>query len=117
MEISTRQGSGEQYLTVTALAAALLIGQFIGALSPVALVPWQVVLVHESGPFEEERSRIARPAGRTSKLSETVNAVAETEFEMRRFPFDAQRLEAIFEASDAFPSLRWSSSHSSPLAA
>ena len=33
----------------------------------------------------------------TSTLVETLNAVAEAELNMRRFPFDRQRLEAVFE--------------------
>ena len=37
-----------------------------------------------------------RPDG-TSTLIETVNAVAEASLDMRRYPFDTQRLEAVFE--------------------
>jgi len=33
----------------------------------------------------------------TSTLIETLNAAAEMDFNMRRYPFDEHRLEAIFE--------------------
>lgn len=57
----------------------------------------QVVLVNESGMYEKSGVVLrVRPDG-TSTLVATINAVAETDFDMRRFPFDAQQLEAFFE--------------------
>jgi len=57
----------------------------------------QVVLANESGLFQKSGTLLRiRPDG-SSTLIETVNAVAKTEFEMTRFPFDAHRLEAVFE--------------------
>lgn len=57
----------------------------------------QVVLTNVSGLYQKTGVVLrVRPDG-TSTLIETLNAEAETKFDMRRFPFDAQRLEAIFE--------------------
>lgn len=57
----------------------------------------QVILANESGLFQKSGTLLRiRPDG-TSTLIETVNAVAKTEFEMTRFPFDAHRLDAVFE--------------------
>lgn len=56
----------------------------------------QVVLVNESGLYQKSGVVLRlRPDG-TSTLIETVNAAAESDFEMRRFPFDRHRLEAVF---------------------
>ena len=57
----------------------------------------QLVLVNESGLYQKSGVVLrVRPDG-TSILVETVNAVAESEFNMKRYPFDEHRLEAIFE--------------------
>ncbi|MBX3733079.1 MAG: hypothetical protein KF791_10840 [Verrucomicrobiae bacterium] len=57
----------------------------------------QVVLANVSGLYQKTGVVLrVRPDGR-STLIETMNAAAESEFDMRRFPFDSQRLEAIFE--------------------
>ena len=57
----------------------------------------QVVLANESGLYEKHGTLLrVRPDG-TSTLIETVNAVAETNLDMRRYPFDTQRLDAVFE--------------------
>ena len=58
----------------------------------------QVVLVNESGGFYQQSGVLLRvqPDG-TSTLIQTLNAAAETELNMRQFPFDAHRLEAVFE--------------------
>ena len=57
----------------------------------------QLVLVNESGLYETSGVLLRiRPDG-TSTLIQTVNAAAEAEFDMRRFPFDGHRLEAVFE--------------------
>jgi hypothetical protein len=57
----------------------------------------QVVLVNESGMYEKNGVvlRVTPDGGMT--LIETLNATAEAEFDMRRFPFDKQRLQAVFE--------------------
>ena len=57
----------------------------------------QVVLVNESGLYQKNGVvQRVQPDG-TSTLIETLNASAETEFDMSRFPFDRHRLEAVFE--------------------
>ena len=56
-----------------------------------------MVLVNESGPYQKSGVVLRiRPDG-TSTLIETIAAAAETELDMRRFPFDRHRLEAVFE--------------------
>ena len=57
----------------------------------------QVVLVNESGLYEKHGVVLRARADGTTTLVQTVNAVAKAEFGMRRFPFDRQRLEAVFE--------------------
>jgi hypothetical protein len=57
----------------------------------------QVVLANESGLYETDAVILrVRPDG-SSTLITTINAVVETDFSMRRYPFDSQRLEAVFE--------------------
>ena len=57
----------------------------------------QVVLVNESGLYEKHGVLLrVRPDG-SLRLVETVNAAAKTDLDLRRYPFDRQRLEAIFE--------------------
>jgi hypothetical protein len=57
----------------------------------------QVVLVNASGLYEANGVLLrVRPDG-TSTLIQTLNASAEVELNMVRFPFDGHRLEAIFE--------------------
>ena len=57
----------------------------------------QVVLANESGLYETDAMILrVRPDG-TSTLVTTINAIAETDFNMRRYPFDSQRLEVVFE--------------------
>lgn len=57
----------------------------------------QVVLANESGLYETDAVILrVRPDG-TCSLTTTVNAIVETDFSMRRYPFDSQRLEAVFE--------------------
>jgi hypothetical protein len=57
----------------------------------------QVVLVNESGLYEKHGVLLrVRPDG-SLRLVETVNAVAEADLDLRAYPFDRQRIEAIFE--------------------
>ncbi len=57
----------------------------------------QVVLANASGMYEERAVVLRiRPDG-TSRLMQTINAVAETDLNLRRYPLDRQRLEAVFE--------------------
>ncbi len=57
----------------------------------------QVVLVNEAGSYQKSGVVLrVQPSG-ASTLIETISASAEAELNMRRFPFDAHRLEAIFE--------------------
>jgi len=57
----------------------------------------QVVLANEAGLYEKHGTLLrVRPDG-TSTLIETVNAIAEADLNMRRYPFDTQRLDAVFE--------------------
>ena len=58
----------------------------------------QVVLINESsGLFQNDGVVLRVQADGTSTLTSTLNVVAETEFNMHRFPFDAHHLEAVFE--------------------
>jgi hypothetical protein len=57
----------------------------------------QVVLVNESGLYEKHGVLLrVRPDG-SLRLVETLNAAAKTELDLVAYPFDGQRLEAIFE--------------------
>lgn len=57
----------------------------------------QVAIANESGLNETDAVVLRiRPDG-TCTLLTTINAVAETDFNMRRYPFDSQPLEAVFE--------------------
>ncbi|MBW2270979.1 MAG: hypothetical protein JRH16_20675 [Deltaproteobacteria bacterium] len=57
----------------------------------------QLVLVNESGLYEKHGVQLrVRPDG-SLRLVEMVNAAAKTDLALRRYPFDRQRLEAIFE--------------------
>jgi len=57
----------------------------------------QMVLVNESGLYQKSGVLLRVQPDGTSTLIETVNAAAKTELDMRRFPFDEHRLEAVFE--------------------
>ena len=57
----------------------------------------QVVLVNESGLYEKHGVLLrVRPDG-SLRLVETLDAAAETDLDLRAYPFDRQKLEAIFE--------------------
>lgn len=57
----------------------------------------QVVLVNSSDSIEQQGVVLrVRPDG-TQTLKVKLTAVAKTEFNLRRYPFDEQRLEAVFE--------------------
>jgi hypothetical protein len=57
----------------------------------------QVVLVNESGLYEKHGVLLrVRPDG-SLRLVETLNARAKTDLNLRTYPFDRQRLEAVFE--------------------
>lgn len=57
----------------------------------------QVVLANESSLYETDAVILrVRPDG-TSTLVTTVNAMVETDFSMRRYPFDSQGLKVVFE--------------------
>ena len=57
----------------------------------------QVVLVNESGLYEKHGVLLrVRPDGSLTLL-ETVDAAAKVDLNLQRYPFDRQRLEAIFE--------------------
>ena len=57
----------------------------------------QVVLVNESGLYENNGVLLrVRPDG-TLRLIQTLDAAAETDLDLRAYPFDRQKLEAIFE--------------------
>ena len=57
----------------------------------------QVVLVNESGLYENYGVLLrVRPDG-SLKLVQTVNAAAEADLDLRAYPFDRQQLEAVFE--------------------
>jgi hypothetical protein len=57
----------------------------------------QVVIVNESGLYEKRGVLLrVRPDG-SLRLIETVDAAAKTDLDLRAYPFDRQRLEAVFE--------------------
>lgn len=57
----------------------------------------QVVLSNTSGMFEKSAVVLRVQPDGSCTLIETINATAETKFNLRRIPFDSQRLEAVFE--------------------
>lgn len=57
----------------------------------------QVVLINESGLYETNGVMLRIQPDGTSTLIQTLNAAAEVEFNMSKFPFDKHRLDAIFE--------------------
>jgi hypothetical protein len=56
----------------------------------------QVILVNVSDMFEKHGVILRVLPDGTSTLIETVNATVEADFKMQRYPFDSQRLEAVF---------------------
>ncbi len=57
----------------------------------------QVVLLNESSLFESHGVLLRiRPDG-SLRLVQTINAAAKTDLDLRAYPFDSQKLEAIFE--------------------
>jgi hypothetical protein len=57
----------------------------------------QVVLANESGLYDVEGVLLRVAPDGTLTLTQTLDAVAEAELDLRRYPFDRQRLEAHFE--------------------
>jgi hypothetical protein len=57
----------------------------------------QVVLANESGLFQRHGVILRVLPDGTSTLTADLNAVAEADLDLRRYPFDQQRLEAVFE--------------------
>lgn len=57
----------------------------------------QVVLVNESGSYEKHGVVLRVQADGTLTLIQTLNATAKVELNVRRYPLDHQRLEAVFE--------------------
>ena len=56
----------------------------------------QAVLVNESGMFDKHGVLLRVLPDGTLTLIETVNATAKTDLNLRRYPFDKQRLEVVF---------------------
>ena len=57
----------------------------------------QEVLVNEAGSYEKGGVLLRILPDGTSTLVQTINAIAKAELNMRRFPFDEHRLQAVFE--------------------
>jgi hypothetical protein len=57
----------------------------------------QVVLVNEFGMYENHGVLLRVQPDGTSTLITKVNAIAKDKFNMRRYPFDTQQLDAVFE--------------------
>jgi hypothetical protein len=55
-----------------------------------------VVLVNESGLYENSGVLLRVQPDGSQTLLQTVNAAAETTLDLRRYPFDRQRVEAVF---------------------
>jgi hypothetical protein len=61
----------------------------------------QVVLVNDSGLYEERGVILRVQPDGTSTLVAKVNAAAEADLDLRRYPFDRHRLQATFEVLGA----------------
>ena len=61
----------------------------------------QLVLVNESGLYEQQGVILRVAPDGTSTLVATVNAAAEADLDLRRYPFDRHRLDAVFEVLGA----------------
>jgi len=57
----------------------------------------QIVLVNSSGSIEQQGVVLRALSDGTQILMSKISATAKTEFNLRRYPFDKQRLEAVFE--------------------
>jgi len=57
----------------------------------------QVILVNSSDSMEQQGVVLRALPDGTQILMSKISAVAKTEFNLRRYPFDKQRLEAVFE--------------------
>lgn len=57
----------------------------------------QIVLANESGLFETTAVLLRSKPDGTQTLYQSIDAVAEGDFKLRRMPFDTQRLKAEFE--------------------
>ena len=57
----------------------------------------QVVLANDCGLYERDAVVLRVGPDGPSTLTTTINAVVETDFSMRLYPFDSQSLEAVFE--------------------
>ena len=57
----------------------------------------QVILVNSSNSIEQQGVVLRVQPDGTQTLMVKLTAVAKTEFNLRRYPFDKQRLEAVFE--------------------
>lgn len=57
----------------------------------------QVVLTNESGLYEKSGVVLRVMPDGTSTLIETINAIAKSEFNMRKYPFDSQDLHTRFQ--------------------
>ncbi len=57
----------------------------------------QIVLANESGSYEKHGVLLRIKPDGTCTLTEKVNAVAEADLDLRKFPFDSQLLKASFE--------------------
>ncbi len=58
----------------------------------------QFFLANESGLFETNGVTLQVKPDGTSTLIQTINATAEVNLNLRKFPFDSQYLEAVFQA-------------------
>ncbi len=56
----------------------------------------QLILVNESGLYEKHGVLLRVRSDGSLSLFETVNAVAKTDLDLRRYPIDQQRLDAVF---------------------
>jgi hypothetical protein len=57
----------------------------------------QVVLANEAGLYEKGGTILRVKPDGTSTLIETIDAIAKTTLNLRRYPFDSQQLNAVFE--------------------
>jgi len=57
----------------------------------------QVILRNKSGLFEQAGTLLRIKPDGTSTLTQSINAIAKVKLDLRRLPFDSQKLEAVFE--------------------
>lgn len=61
----------------------------------------QVTLVNESGKYDKPSTELRIEPDGTVTLTEAIDAVGEADLDLRRYPFDEQHLDAVFDVLGA----------------